>query len=283
MARISLQRVVVDFPIVNASSLSLQLRLFQALGGKLTAHHSTVIVRALDGIDLELSDGDRLGIIGHNGSGKTTLLRVFAGVYAPDRGSVAVEGSISSFTDLALGMDPESTGWENIIFRCAFMGLSFEQAQRLSPAIAEFSELGEYLDLPVRTYSTGMFLRLAFAISTSIEPDILIMDEMIATGDAKFIDKAKRRIAEVVDKANILTIASHNLPLVRETCNKALWLEHGVIRELGPPDAVTAAYERAYGGSSAARLPPAGDSAVPTGLGLTGGSPFRSPAPPASG
>jgi ABC-type polysaccharide/polyol phosphate transport system ATPase subunit len=256
MARISLQQVVVDFPIVNASSLSLQLRLFQALGGKLTAHHSTVIIRALDGVDLQLADGDRLGIIGHNGSGKTTLLRVFAGVYAPDRGSATIEGSISSFTDLALGMDPESTGWENIIFRCAFMGMTFAEARRLSPAIAEFSELGEYLDLPVRTYSTGMFLRLAFAISTSIEPDILIMDEMIATGDAKFIEKAKRRIREVVDKANILAIASHNMALVRETCNKALWLEHGIIKQFGPPPAVAAAYERAYA-SGAAKVPAA--------------------------
>ena len=147
-------------------------------------------MRALDGIDLELKDGDRLGLIGHNGSGKTTLLRVLAGVYPPSGGSASIEGSISSFTDLTLGMDPEATGWENIIFRCAFMGMSFREAKRLSPAIAEFSELGEYLDLPTRTYSTGMFLRLAFAISTSIEPDILIMDEMIAAGDAQFIEKA---------------------------------------------------------------------------------------------
>src|SRR5262245_51683438 len=247
MARITLRNVALDFPIVNASSHSLQLRLFQTLGGQLTAHHSTVVVRALDNIDLELRDGDSLGIIGHNGSGKTSLLRVFAGVYTSNIGLARIEGSISSFTDISLGMDPESTGWENIIFRCAFMGMTFEQAKRVSPGIAEFSELGDYLDLPVRTYSTGMFLRLAFAISTSVEPDILIMDEMIATGDAKFIQKAKRRIQEVVDKANILTVASHDLKLVREICNKALWLEHGVIKQLGAPADVTAAYEKTYG------------------------------------
>jgi ABC-type polysaccharide/polyol phosphate transport system ATPase subunit len=246
MARIKLQQVVVDFPVVNAASQSFQLRLYQALGGKLTSHHRTVVVRALDGLDLELNDGDRLGLIGHNGSGKTTLLRVLAGVYSPSSGSAAIEGTISSFTDLTLGMDPEATGWDNIIFRCAFMGLSFREAKRLSSAIAEFSELGEYLDLPTRTYSSGMFLRLAFAVSTSIEPDILIMDEMIAAGDAQFIAKAERRLRELVDKANILALASHDTSIIEKMCNKVIWLEHGVIREIGPPAAVLAAYEGAY-------------------------------------
>src|SRR5271165_6988484 len=123
MARISLREVVVEFPVVNASSHSFQLSIYRALGGKLRAEHNTVVVRALDGIELDLKDGDRIGLVGPNGSGKTTLLRVLAGVYPPQLGSAMIEGSISSFTDLALGMDPEATGWENIIFRCAFMGL----------------------------------------------------------------------------------------------------------------------------------------------------------------
>ncbi len=233
MARITLKNVVVDFPIVNASSQSLQLRLFQSLGGKLTSHHKTVVVRALDGVDLTLGDGDRVGIIGHNGSGKTTLLRVLAGVYQPGQGSATIEGSISSFTDLTLGMDPESTGWENIIFRCAFMGMSFREARRRTPAIAEFSELGEYLNLPTRTYSTGMFLRLAFAISTSIDPEILIMDEMISAGDAQFIEKAKRRLTEVVDKANILVLASHDMDVIQKICNKVVWLERRNYQAVG--------------------------------------------------
>jgi lipopolysaccharide transport system ATP-binding protein len=245
MARISLQQVVVEFPIVNASSQSLQLRVFEALGGKLTSHHKTVVVRALDGIDLQLIDGDRLGLIGHNGSGKTTLLRVLAGVYPPTSGTATIDGSISSFTDLTLGMDPESTGWENIVFRCAFMGLSFQEANRLSPAIAEFSELGEYLNLPARTYSTGMFLRLAFAISTSIEPDILIMDEMISAGDSQFIKKADCRLHEIVDKANILALASHDFQMVQKMCNKVVWLEHGNVKQVGPPESVIEAYQRA--------------------------------------
>jgi ABC-type polysaccharide/polyol phosphate transport system ATPase subunit len=244
MARISLKQVVVDFPIVNAASQSLQLRLYQALGGKLTAHHRTVVIRALDGLDLELKDGDRLGLIGRNGSGKTTLLRVLAGVYPPSAGSASIEGSISSFTDLTLGMDPEASGWDNIIFRCAFMGLSFRKAKRLSPAIAEFSGLGEYLDLPTRTYSSGMFLRLAFAISTSIEPDILIMDEMIAAGDSQFIEKAQRRLHELVHKANILALASHDMTIIEKICNKVLWLDRGIVKQLGSPDTVIEAYKR---------------------------------------
>jgi ABC-type polysaccharide/polyol phosphate transport system ATPase subunit len=242
MALIDLRDVDIDFPIANSSSRSLQLHLLKMLGGKLSAHHSTVVVRALEGIDLRLEDGDRLGIVGHNGSGKTTLLRVLAGVYPPERGSATITGSISSFTDIALGMDPEATGWENIIFRCAFMGLTFEQAKKLAPAIAEFSELGDYLSLPARTYSSGMFMRLAFAISTSIAPDILIMDEMIATGDAQFIAKAKRRLHELIGKANIFALASHDMSLIRSLCNKAILLEHGVIKKFGASEEVTAAY-----------------------------------------
>jgi ABC-type polysaccharide/polyol phosphate transport system ATPase subunit len=250
VARISLRRVVVEFPIINASSRSLQLRLYQALGGKLTSHHRTVVVRALDGIDLELNDGDRLGLIGANGSGKTTLLRVLAGVYPPRPGSATIEGSISSFTDITLGMDPEATGWDNIVFRCLFMGLSLREARRLSPVIAEFSELGNYLDLPIRTYSAGMSLRLAFSISTSIDPDILIMDEMISAGDLQFIEKAKRRLHEVIGKANILALASHDLQMIRSICNKVVWLEHGVIKKTGQSDAVVTAYQGAQAGQA---------------------------------
>jgi ABC-type polysaccharide/polyol phosphate transport system ATPase subunit len=143
-------------------------------------------------------------------------------------------------------MDPESTGWENIIFRCAFMGMSFQEAKRRSAAIAEFSELGEYLNLPARTYSSGMFLRLAFAISTSVEPEILIMDEMISTFDVQYLEKAQRRLREVVDKANILALASHDMNVIQEICNKVIWLEHGTVEQFGPPERVVQAYESFY-------------------------------------
>ena len=145
-------------------------------------------------------------------------------------------------------MDPEATGWDNIIFRCVFMGLSLQEAKRRSPAIAEFCELGGYLDLPIRTYSAGMNLRLAFAISTSVDPDILIMDEMISAGDLQFIEKAKARLHEVIGKANILALASHDLQMVRSICNKVVWLEHGVIKKIGPSDDVVTAYEGSQAG-----------------------------------
>jgi len=174
---------------------------------------------------------------------------VLAGVYAPGLGSAEIEGSISSFTDITLGMDPESTGWENIIFRSIFMGLSFQEAKRRSAAIAEFSELGQYLDLPTRTYSTGMYLRLAFAISTSIEPDILIMDEMISAGDLVFLQKATQRLHELIGKANILALASHDLEMVQSICNRVIWLDHGVIKQIGSAEAVVKAYEGSQNGN----------------------------------
>ena len=247
MARISLRQVDLDFPIVSSAAVSLQLRLYQALGGELANHDRMIVVRALKGVDLELADGDRIGLIGHNGAGKTTLLRVLAGVYQPTGGRVAIDGEVSSLTDITLGMDSEATGLDNIVFRLIFMGLTFTAARALAPAIAEFSELGEYLKLPVRTYSTGMYLRLAFAISTSIEPEILIMDEMISAGDASFIEKAKRRIHALLERTSILALASHDFAMIRQVCNKAAWLEHGMIRALGQPDEVIPLYCSAVG------------------------------------
>ena len=133
------------------------------------------------------------------------------------------------------------------------MGMSFREAKRRSPAIAEFSGLGEYLNLPTRTYSSGMFLRLAFAISTSVEPEILIMDEMISAGDAEFIEKAERRLREIVDKANILALASHDMEVIQDICNKVVWLEQGTIKHFGPSERVVQAYESAHGDAGVER------------------------------
>ena len=234
MAHIKLTDVGVEFPIHNANSRSLQLQVFSALGGKLARHSRAVFVRALNGVNLDLQEGDRVGIVGHNGAGKTTLLRVLAGVYEPTQGALSIDGRLSSFTDITLGMDPEATGLDNIIFRCVFMGLSFAEARKLSPSIEEFSELGEFLRLPVRTYSTGMFLRLAFAISTSIEPEIIVMDEMIGAGDARFLEKAKRRLADLLTRVKILVVATHDSSIMESLCNKIVWLEHGEVRKIGP-------------------------------------------------
>jgi ABC-type polysaccharide/polyol phosphate transport system ATPase subunit len=247
MARIALRNVEVTFPIFSSHTRSLKTVVLSRLGGSLAEHNRTVVVEALKNISLELNDGDRLGIIGHNGAGKTTFLRLVSCVYPPVTGEIIVEGKVSSFTDITLGMDPESTGWQNIIFRCVFLGLTFAEARELAPSIGEFSELGEYLDLPVRTYSSGMFLRLAFAISTAVQPDIVVMDEMIGAGDQSFIDKAKKRVDQLLQRTRILVLASHSEPIIRSFCDKVLWLEKGTIKMLGPTDRVMASYLQSLG------------------------------------
>lgn len=241
MAHIELKDVTVEFPIFNAGH-SLRVSLYESLGGKLATHDRSVTVRALDKLNLTLPSGTKLGLVGHNGAGKTTLLRVLSDVYPPTSGTVQIDGSISALTDMALGMDIEATGHQNIMFRCIFMGMTFRQARAEAAGIAEFSELGRYLDLPVRTYSTGMFLRLAFAISTSVRPDILILDEMIGAGDAAFQDRAKKRIDDLLASAKILVLASHSPELLKYYCTEVAWLNQGALVQRGDPDSVIAAY-----------------------------------------
>jgi ABC-type polysaccharide/polyol phosphate transport system ATPase subunit len=247
MARIALNNVTIAFPIFTSHTRSIKTAVFSRLGGSIDEHAHTVTVRALQNISLEFNDGDRLGLIGHNGAGKTTFLRVVSGVYPPLVGEAIIEGKVSSFTDITLGMDPEATGWQNIIFRCVFLGLTFAEAKQLAPSIGEFCELGEYLDLPVRTYSSGMFVRLAVAISTAVQPEIVVMDEMIGTGDKSFIDKARKRIAALLERANILVLASHSEPIIRSFCNKVLWLEKGRVKMIAPVDEVMRAYAKSGG------------------------------------
>lgn len=242
MAHIRLKDVSISYPIFNAHSRSLRTTLFSRLGGKIVSHNQTVVIEAIKNLNLNLENGERIALLGHNGAGKTTLLRALAGVYAPQSGEIDSEGRITSFTDITLGMDTEATGWDNIIFRCAFMGLTYSEARELSPSIADFSELGEFLDMPVRTYSAGMFVRLAFAISTSIRPDIVIMDEMISAGDAQFIGKARQRIENLLGDASIFVIASHDLQIIKQFCKTAVWLEKGVAKAIGPIDDVTELY-----------------------------------------
>jgi len=245
MARIAFHDVTIGFPIFTPHTRSIKTAVLSRLGGNLAAHNDTIVLEALLNISLALGDGDRLGVIGSNGAGKTTFLRVISGVYQPLSGEAIIEGKVSSFTDIGLGMDPQATGWQNIIFRCVFMGLTFADARALAPSIGEFCELGGYLDLPVRTYSTGMFVRLAFAISTAVHPDIVVMDEMIGAGDQNFMQKAQQRIAELLGRTRILVLASHSMPIIRDFCNKVLWLDQGRVKMLGPVDDVLPFYEGA--------------------------------------
>lgn len=244
MALIEFQDVNVDFPIYNADGRSLKKHLMRvATGGQLGAdEQGRVIVRALEGLSFTLRDGDRVGLLGHNGAGKSTLLRLLGGVYEPSSGVARVQGEVGSLLDISLGIDPEATGRENIYVRGGLLGLKRADVTRQLDEIAEFSELGDFIDMPVRTYSTGMHMRLAFAVSTVVRPEILLMDEWLSVGDEGFKHKAEARMAEVVQSTNILVIASHSKELIMRTCNRVLWLKHGRLCMDGDPDTVVPAY-----------------------------------------
>lgn len=199
-----------------------------ATGGRIAPGSGKItVVNALNGIDLRLEAGDRVGLVGHNGAGKTSLLRILGGIYEPSQGTLQIEGSVTSLIDVTLGMDHEATGYDNILLRGLILGLSRKQIQALTPEIQDFSELGEYLSMPVRTYSSGMVLRLAFSIVTCVHPDILLMDEWLSVGDADFVKKAEQRLKQLVDKASIMVMASHNPRVISELCNVLVTLERG--------------------------------------------------------
>ncbi|KTD24070.1 MULTISPECIES: ABC transporter ATP-binding protein [Legionella] len=244
MASIEFNNVSVDFPIYNTNSRSLKKRLMQvATGGQLGAtEQGVVVVRALENLNFSLKDGDRVGLIGHNGAGKSTLLRLLSGVYEPSYGTVQTKGEIGSLIDISLGIDSEATGRENIYVRGGLLGMTRNEIKKHLDNIVEFSELGNFIDVPVRTYSTGMHLRLAFAVSTILRPEILVMDEWLSVGDENFKRKAEKRMTEVVQSTNILIIASHSPELILNTCNRVIWLEHGKIKMDGEAHSVVNAY-----------------------------------------
>ncbi|OZI32038.1 ABC transporter ATP-binding protein [Bordetella genomosp. 10] len=244
MASIEFKDVCVDFPIYNANGRSLKKRLLQvATGGQLGAdQQGRVVVRALENLSFTLGDGDRLGLVGHNGAGKSTLLRLLSGVYSPSSGTAQIHGHLGSLIDISLGIDPEATGRENIYIRAALLGMNKRYIDRELENIIDFSDLGDFVDMPVRTYSSGMHLRLAFSVSTILRPEILLMDEWLSVGDEAFKQKAEQRMGELVKATNILVIATHSQQLLMHTCNKALWLEHGKIRMAGDVETIAQAY-----------------------------------------
>lgn len=203
-----------------------------------------IVVRGLNKVSFSLGEGDRLGLIGHNGSGKTTLLRVLSGIYTPVDGFAEINGTCVSLINIGLGIDPEATGRENIRLRSAMMGLSRAELRKYMADIEEFSELGGFLDMPFRTYSSGMQLRLAFSVSTVVRPDILIMDEWLSTGDEDFRERANARLKEILKSTKILVLASHSKELLLQNCNRIIWLEHGEIRMDDDANRVAEAYFR---------------------------------------
>lgn len=243
MAHVVLDHVTIDFPIYNARNRSLKNSVLQAAtGGAVNFGVDHTIIRSLDDVSLRLSEGDRVGLIGHNGAGKSTLLRTLSKVYYPTLGTVDIKGEIGSLVDISLGIDQEATGRENIFIRGALLGLEKAQILEHFQEIVDFSELGPFIDMPVRTYSSGMHLRLAFAVATIIRPEILLMDEWLSVGDASFNEKAESRLTNLVNSSRILVIASHSRELIEKTCNRAIWFEHGRLKMDSTPQEVCKAY-----------------------------------------
>ncbi|WP_316189879.1 ABC transporter ATP-binding protein [Bradyrhizobium sp. SZCCHNS1054] len=238
--------VSLEYPIYSSQGRSLKRSFLQyTTGGRIELGASQrVVISALNNISFVAEHGEHIGLIGHNGAGKSTMLRAIAGVYQPTRGSISILGRVASLIDLTLGMDMESTGYENIRIRCMLLGLNSKEIDEHIDDIAEVTELGDFLVMPVRTYSSGMILRLAFAISTSITPDILLMDEWIGAGDASFVKKAQARLESLLGRTGILFVCSHSEEIIKDNCTRAMWLEKGAVRSDGNPADVWKEYQK---------------------------------------
>lgn len=241
---ITLQGVALELPIyeVRGRSLKQQIMRLGRSNGRNNGDDGIVIVRALEDINLSFHSGDRIGLIGHNGAGKSTLLRVLAGIYAPTKGIVTKQGKVVPLLDISLGMDENSTGLQNIRLRGLLLGMKHREILQKQHEIAEFSELGDYLHLPIRTYSSGMRVRLAFAISTAIDADILLLDEVMGVGDATFMNKAEKRLSELRNRSEIVVLAMHSNYEIRRTCNKVIWMDNGKVKMFGLSHDVIDAY-----------------------------------------
>ena len=257
MAFIRLRDLSVEFPIYQGSHRSLKKLLLPAsLQGNLARDKMDRInVRALSDISVDFRDGDRIALIGYNGAGKTTLLKVLAGIYIPTRGQIYAQGKVSSLFAVNVGVNPEATGRENIILRGMYMDVHPREMRERIDEVAAFTELGPYLDMPVRTYSAGMSVRLAFTASTCIPTDILLMDEWISAGDARFLEKARKRMADLIGSSNIMVLASHSMPLLPEWCNRGILLQQGRIVVDGSVEEAIAEYERSSGVEQAVSQP----------------------------
>ncbi len=235
MAEVTLDSVSLDFPVFGAGKRVLKKELIRlATGGIIKNNdHKILTVTALNNVSLHIPNGMRLGIIGHNGAGKTTLLRVISKIYEPTEGNLSIEGHITPLLDMMIGFDEASTGYEIIHIRGLLQGLSAKEINENVDKITDFSELGDYLEMPIRTYSDGMKMRLAFGIVTSCVPEILVLDEIFGAGDASFLEKAKMRMEEMINSSSIVIFTSHNLKLIEEICTHVLWLEAGSSRFFG--------------------------------------------------
>lgn len=241
MANIELDGISLVYPVYGVNSRSLKKSILNiAVGGRLSQEKGCVEIEALKNISFKLQSGDRLGIIGHNGAGKTSLLKVLAQIYEPTQGVLKISGQTSCLFDIMMGLDQELTGYENILLRGLILGLSKAEIKKIVPDVEEFAELGEFMKMPIKTYSSGMMVRLAFGIVTSISSDILLVDEIVNVGDASFMEKAKKRMASLIHRSDIMVLSTHDHHIIKEFCNKAIWLEKGRIKCLGDIEEVFA-------------------------------------------
>jgi ABC-2 type transport system ATP-binding protein len=243
MVSIDVHNASVDFPIFDARSRSLKKRVLGKVGGKIGTDNRVPVIEALRDITLSIQEGDRVGLVGHNGAGKSTLLRLLSGIYEPTRGAARIVGKVAPVFDLGVGMDPEISGIENIMVRGLFLGMTRKQMEKRVDDIAEFTELGDYLQMPLRTYSTGMRVRLALGVVTSIDPEILLLDEGIGAVDAAFLEKARDRLVDLVNRSGLLVFASHQDDLLMELCSSAIWMDEGRMKEQGSLRHVLTAYK----------------------------------------
>ena len=240
MSLISVQNVTVQYPLFSETARSAKSSIFRLFGGESATPGRHV--NSLQGVSFDVEPGDRLCLIGINGSGKTTLLRAMAGVLPVQAGRIRIQGRVSALLDFATGFEMEMNGYDNILARGMFLGYSINEMIERRAAIVEFADIGEFIHEPLKTYSSGMFIRLAFAIATSISPDILLVDEIVGAGDITFAAKAQRRMLDVIDRGNIVVMATHSTDLALQLCNKGLWLHHGRVRAYGEVKQVIEAY-----------------------------------------
>jgi len=250
MARIELTDASLTFSLRKSKNVTLKQYLLKGLF--LRTFNPKVSIHALSDINLTAGDGDRIGVIGHNGAGKSTLLKMIAGVYPPTRGTARIDGKICSLFEISLGFEPEANGWENIRYRGYLQGETPKTLTAKVNDIAAFSELADFLNIPVRYYSAGMMVRLAFSIATAAAPEVLLVDEVLSVGDAAFQQKAKQRMKEMMSRSRLMVMVSHDIKSVVEMCNRMIWLEHGRIMMQGDPSEVADAYLASVAPTSAA-------------------------------
>ncbi len=234
MVSIDIRDAAVDFPVFDAKTRSLKKAVLGRAGGRIGSDTKVPIIQALRDITVSLRQGERVALVGHNGAGKSTLLRLMSGIYEPTRGRAQVIGKVAPVFDLAVGMDPEISGLDNILIRGLFLGMTRKEMESRVDDIAAFTELGDYLHLPLRTYSTGMRVRLALGVVTSVDPEILLLDEGIGAVDAEFLAKARDRLKELVERSGMLVFASHSDEFLADLCTTAIWMDQGTIKEHGP-------------------------------------------------